>query len=105
MVESYSASLGCKSKVEVMEDELGCCTKCGMERRIDRCKKHPSVKLVISSGANYLTLMAFGNQVRLPSKKRSAVSLFLLPVPLHRLTNIISSPLFAGHNCSIVTWD
>ena len=64
-----------------------------------------SVKLVISSGANDLTLMAFGNQVRLLSKKRSAVSLFLLPVPLHRLTNIISSPLFAGHNCCIVTWD
>ena len=39
-LDSYSASLGCKSKVKIMEDELGCCTKCGMEQRIDRCKKH-----------------------------------------------------------------
>ena len=45
----YSACTVCESKVEVVDDVVGCCSKCGMQQLLNRCKGELKAKLCITS--------------------------------------------------------
>ena len=60
---SYAACLQCKAKVEPTKPNLGCCTKCGMQQIVSRCKTQLNVKVILSSGDSYVTLNVFGTDV------------------------------------------
>ncbi len=62
-LEDYSACIRCKSKVEETKGKLGNCTRCNMQQRFDKCKKHLSTKIVVSSGQQYYTFNVFGTNV------------------------------------------
>ena len=62
-LETYSACLACKSKESPTSDTFGCCSKCEMPKRIDRCKKQLSAKIIVADGDKYITLNAFGSNV------------------------------------------
>ena len=64
-LESFAVCLVCKAKVEPIatDGNIRCCTKCSMQHKITSCSSQLNAKLVISSGASYLTLNVFGTNV------------------------------------------
>ena len=69
-IDSYLACIACKCKVETTSEKLGKCTKCNVVQCSEHCMKQLSLKLIISAGAAYLTVMLR----TLPNKKRSPTS-------------------------------
>jgi len=61
-LESFAVCLECKAKVEPIatDGNIGCCTKCSMQQKTTSCSSRLNAKLVISSGASYLTPNVFG---------------------------------------------
>ena len=94
MLESYLACLVCKSKVEKTEENLGYCTKCNVEQRIDVCKKQLSARLLISAADTYITLNGFGNNIQeiVGAEEVTAKALMTArPFTLTHANNVITS--------------
>ncbi len=86
-LDSYSACLACKSKVEATDNSIGTCTKCGMQQRLTKCKQQLRAKLYISSGENYFTLQAFGTNVVDIAQEQDVTTTSLLTARPFTLTN------------------
>ena len=93
-LDSFAACLDCKCKVEPSTSNIGVCTKCNMQQRIDICQTQLSAKLYISSGTDYLTLHAFGTNVTDITQEAAVTVDSLMTAPPFTLThenNIITS--------------
>ena len=71
---SYTACITCHSKVEPKSAATGCCTKCNMPQRLDKCARTLSAKIIVQTGTMQRTLQVFGPQlVQITGKEQSLI--------------------------------
>ena len=93
-VQKYPGCIMCKGKVEVGDDDIGSCRRCGMQQCIKSCKEDLNVKVVINSGQEYHTLNVFGSNVTDICQTTDVTAKVLLSAPRFSFTyenNVITS--------------